>query len=52
MSTVWPNIVVATDPARSLSLSTAASSDKTLVIGLIMVGVGMPFVLALSAVVY
>jgi len=52
MSAVWPNIVVATDPARSLSLSDAASSDNTLVIGLIVVAVGMPFVLAYSAVVY
>ncbi len=52
MSAVWPNIVVATDPSRSLTLSDAASSDNTLVIGLIVVAMGMPFVLAYSAVVY
>ena len=52
MTALWPDIVVATDPAHSLSLSDAASSDKTLIIGLIVVAVGMPFVVAYSAVVY
>ena len=52
MTALWPDIVVATDPARSLSLSDAASSDKTLIIGLIVVAIGMPFVVAYSAVVY
>jgi cytochrome d ubiquinol oxidase subunit II len=52
MTALWPNIVVATNPAQSLSLSDAASSNRTLVIGLIVVAVGMPFVVAYSAVVY
>ncbi|MFO0888011.1 MAG: cytochrome d ubiquinol oxidase subunit II [Isosphaeraceae bacterium] len=52
MTALWPNIIVATDPAYSLSLSDAASSNRTLVIGLIVVAVGMPFVVAYSAVVY
>ncbi|MGC8638792.1 MAG: cytochrome d ubiquinol oxidase subunit II [Isosphaeraceae bacterium] len=52
LTALWPDIVVATDPAHSLSLADAASSDKTLIIGLIVVAIGMPFVLAYSSVVY
>lgn len=52
MAALWPNILAATEPARSLGLSDAASSNTTLVIGLIVVAVGMPFVVAYTAVVY
>lgn len=52
MSALWPDLVVATDPAHSLGASDAASSNKTLAIGLVVVAVGMPFVMAYTAVVY
>ena len=43
----FPNLVTAgNDPARSLTLYNAASSAKTLGIGLMFVVIGMPFVLA------
>jgi len=49
----FPNLVTASnDPARSLTLYNAASSAKTLGIGLLFVIVGMPFVLAYTGVVY
>ena len=50
---LFPNLVTASnDPARSLTIFTAASSPKTLLIGLWIVILGMPFVLAYTAVVY
>lgn len=49
----FPNLVTASnDPAHSLTLYNAASSEKTLGIGLLIAGIGMPFVLAYTAVVY
>jgi cytochrome d ubiquinol oxidase subunit II len=52
MTALFPDIVPATDPTHSLSISDAASSNKTLVIGLIVVGIGMPCVLSYTAIVY
>ena len=50
---VFPDIVPASnDPAHSLTLYNAASSEKTLGIGLLFVVIGFPFVLAYTAVVY
>ena len=50
---VFPNIVTArNDPALSWTLYNAASSPKTLGIGLVIAAIGMPFVLAYTAVVY
>ena len=50
---VFPDIVPASnDPAHSLTLYNAASSEKTLAIGLVIVAIGLPFVLAYTAVVY
>jgi cytochrome d ubiquinol oxidase subunit II len=51
--TLYPNILTASnDPARSWTLVNAASSPKTLSIGLLIAGVGMPFVLAYTGIVY
>jgi cytochrome bd ubiquinol oxidase subunit II len=52
MAALYPNIVPATDPAHDLRVVDAASSNQTLVIGLIVVAVGMPFVVAYTAIVY
>ena len=50
---MFPNMVVASnDPALSLTIYDAASSAKTLKIGLIIAGIGMPFVLAYTGVIY
>ena len=50
---IFPNIVTArNDPSLSWTLYNAASSPKTLGIGLVFAAVGMPFVLAYTAVVY
>lgn len=49
---MFPNMVPATDPATSVSIYDAASSVKTLQIGLIIVVLGMPCVLAYTAVIY
>ena len=50
---LFPDIVPASnDPANSLTLYNAASSAKTLRIGLLIVAIGFPFVLAYTAVVY
>jgi cytochrome d ubiquinol oxidase subunit II len=50
---VFPNIVSASnDPALSWTMYNAASSPKTLSIGLLFACIGMPFVLAYTAVVY
>jgi cytochrome d ubiquinol oxidase subunit II len=50
---VFPNIVTASnDPALSLTMYNAASSQKTLGIGLLIVAIGLPFVLTYTAVIY
>jgi len=50
---VFPNLVVArNDPALSLTIYNAASSPKTLGIGLLIAAIGMPFVLAYTGVIY
>jgi cytochrome d ubiquinol oxidase subunit II len=50
---MFPNLVAAKgDPALSLTIYNAASSPKTLAIGLLIVAIGMPFVLAYTAVIY
>ncbi len=50
---IFPNLVAASnDPSRSLTIYHAASSPKTLRIGLVIASVGMPFVLAYTGVVY
>jgi cytochrome d ubiquinol oxidase subunit II len=50
---MYPNILTASnDPAFNLTMLNAASSDKTLRIGLVFAAVGMPFVLCYTAVVY
>ena len=50
---LWPNLVTASNnPANSLSVYRAASSDRTLGIMLIVACIGMPLVLAYTAIVY
>lgn len=50
---IFPNLVTASnDPARSWTMDNAASSEKTLKIGLLIVLVGMPFVAAYTGVIY
>jgi cytochrome d ubiquinol oxidase subunit II len=50
---LYPNLVTASnDPAHSVTIYNAASSPKTLTIMLIIAFVGMPFVLAYSAILY
>jgi cytochrome d ubiquinol oxidase subunit II len=50
---IFPNLVVARgDPSASLTIYNAASSPKTLGIGLIIAGIGMPFVVAYTGVIY
>jgi len=50
---VFPNVVPArNDPALSWTIYNAASSPKTLRIGLLIAGIGMPFVLAYTGIVY
>ena len=50
---VFPNIVPASNnPALSWTMYNAASSDKTLAIGLLFVVIGFPFVAAYTAVIY
>jgi cytochrome d ubiquinol oxidase subunit II len=49
----YPNLVTASnEPGSSLTIHNAASSEKTLGIGLSFVVIGMPFVLAYTGVVY
>jgi cytochrome d ubiquinol oxidase subunit II len=51
--TLFPNLVTASnDVANSITIYTAASSEKTLWIMLIIAMLGMPFVLAYSAIIY
>ncbi len=50
---VYPNILTASnDPALSLTMYNAASSQKTLGIGLIIVVIGLPFVIGYTTVIY
>jgi cytochrome d ubiquinol oxidase subunit II len=50
---LFPDLVTASnDPAHSWTLYNAASSAKTLRIGLLFAGIGMPFVLVYTGVVY
>jgi cytochrome d ubiquinol oxidase subunit II len=50
---VFPNLLLArNDPALSWTIYNAASSPTTLTIGLVIAGVGMPFVLAYTGIVY
>jgi cytochrome d ubiquinol oxidase subunit II len=50
---VFPNLVLASNnPAYSLTIYNAASSSLTQTIGLIIVAVGFPFVLAYTAAIY
>jgi len=50
---LYPNLIVSSlDPAWSLTLSNAASSGKTLRIMALIAALGMPFVLAYTAIVY
>jgi len=51
--TLAPNLIVSTvDPAYSLTVARAASSQKTLVIMTIVACLGMPFVLSYTIVIY
>jgi cytochrome d ubiquinol oxidase subunit II len=51
--TLAPNLIVSTvDPAYSLTVARAASSEKTLTIMTVVACLGMPFVLSYTAVVY
>jgi len=50
---LWPNLVTASnDPRLSLTIYDAASSAKTLGIMLVIAAIGLPFVLAYTALVY
>lgn len=49
---LYPNMVTAVDPAESMTIFNSASSAKTLFIMLIIAALGMPFVLAYTAVIY
>ncbi len=49
---LYPNMVAATDPRYSMTIYNSASSAKTLGIMLIIAILGMPFVLAYTAVIY
>ncbi|NNN05930.1 MAG: cytochrome d ubiquinol oxidase subunit II [Elusimicrobia bacterium] len=50
---LYPNLIVSSlDPAWSLTLESAASSNKTLGIMAFIAGLGLPFVLAYTGIVY
>jgi cytochrome d ubiquinol oxidase subunit II len=50
---LFPNVVSASnDPAHDLTIYNASSSRTTLMIGLIIAGTGLPFVVAYTAIVY
>jgi cytochrome d ubiquinol oxidase subunit II len=49
---LFPNMVTAIDPKCSMTIFNSASSAKTLGIMLIIAALGMPFVLAYTAVIY
>lgn len=49
---LFPNLINATDPVNDLRIADAASSVRTLQIGLLFVVIGLPFVLAYTTVIY
>jgi cytochrome d ubiquinol oxidase subunit II len=50
---LFPYMLISTeDPANSLTVANAASTDATLIIMLIMAGIGLPFVLTYTATIY
>jgi len=50
---LYPNLVIAdNDPRLSVTIFNGASSPRTLTLGLIIVAMGMPFVLAYTAAIY
>ncbi|MCZ7685430.1 MAG: cytochrome d ubiquinol oxidase subunit II [Sandaracinaceae bacterium] len=49
---IFPNLVVSSTSAPSLTIYNAASSEKTLGIMAVIAAVGMPFVLTYTAIVY
>lgn len=49
---LYPNMVLATNPAHSLTIYNAASSHRTLVLMTIIAAVGLPFVLTYTTLVY
>ena len=50
---VYPNLIVSTlGPANNLTIFNAASSEKTLLIMLLIAGVGIPFVCAYTFAIY
>ena len=49
---LFPALVTAHDPANSLTVYNAASSKKTLMLMAFIAGLGMPFVVAYTAVIY
>jgi cytochrome d ubiquinol oxidase subunit II len=50
---LWPNLVTASnDPSRSLTISNAASSEKTLGIMLAVALIGLPLALTYTGIVY
>lgn len=51
-TSLFPNMINATDPASDLRIVDAASSPLTLKIGLLVVAIGLPFVLTYTSVIY
>ena len=51
-ATAFPNMVTATDPRHSLTVYQAASSPKTMRIGLLIVAIGVPLVITYMAIIY
>ncbi|OEF97621.1 cytochrome d ubiquinol oxidase subunit II [Desulfuribacillus alkaliarsenatis] len=49
---LFPNMVIATDPARNLTIYNASSTDLTLTVMLIIALIGVPIVLAYTTYVY
>ena len=49
---LFPNLISATDPDADLRIADAASSPRTLTIGLIVVAIGMPFALIYTTIIY
>lgn len=49
---LFPNIVIATDPSKNLTIYNASSSDLTLKVMLIIALIGMPIVIAYTSYVY
>jgi cytochrome bd ubiquinol oxidase subunit II len=51
-ATLYPNLVPAVDPSRSLTVNNAHSSDVTLTVMLVVAAIGMPIVLAYTGFIY